>query len=31
VRRIIIETAPPGGEEPLVFSIDGQTPPRRRG
>jgi hypothetical protein len=31
VRRIIIETAPSGGEDPLVFTIDGQTPPKRRG
>lgn len=34
VRRIIIETAPPGSasaEDRLVFSIDGQPPARRRG
>jgi hypothetical protein len=33
VRRIIVETAPPGAtsaEDRLVFSIDGQPPPRRR-
>jgi hypothetical protein len=30
VRRIIVETAPGGGvEEPLIFTIDGQTPKRR--
>jgi hypothetical protein len=32
VRRIIVETAPPaGGEERLIFSIDGQPAPKRRG
>jgi hypothetical protein len=32
VRRIIVETAPPsGGEEQVVFSIDAQAAPRRRG
>lgn len=33
VRRIIVETAPPGeaAAERLVFSIDGQRPPKRRG
>jgi hypothetical protein len=32
VRRIIVETAPPGGgEEPVVFSIDAQPSPKRRG
>ena len=30
VRRIIVETAPPGVEEPLVFTIDAQRPGRRR-
>jgi hypothetical protein len=32
VRRIIVETVPPGGgEDRLVFSIDGQPPQKRRG
>jgi hypothetical protein len=31
VRRIIVETAPAGGEEPLVFTIDGQLQKRRGG
>lgn len=32
VRRIVVETAPEGSaDERLVFSIDGQAPPRRRG
>ncbi|HEX2168647.1 MAG TPA: hypothetical protein VHG09_15530 [Longimicrobiales bacterium] len=30
VRRITVETAPPGGEEPLVFTIDGQRTQKRR-
>lgn len=30
VRRIIVETDPPGGEEPLVFTIDGQRTQKRR-
>jgi hypothetical protein len=30
VRRIIVETAPPGGSEPLVFTIDGNPPQKRR-
>ena len=30
VRRIIVETEPTAREEPLVFSIEGQAPPRRR-
>jgi hypothetical protein len=31
VRRIIVETTTSsGGDEPLVFSIDGRQPPRRR-
>ncbi|MGH7448706.1 MAG: hypothetical protein ACRELT_14140 [Longimicrobiales bacterium] len=30
VRRIIVETAPPTGEEPLVFSIDAHRPQKRR-
>lgn len=30
VRRIIVETAPSAGEEPLVFTIDAQRPPKRR-
>ncbi|MBR9988543.1 MAG: hypothetical protein KFH98_02250 [Gemmatimonadetes bacterium] len=30
VRRIIVETAPPAGDEPLVFTIDGQRPQKRR-
>lgn len=30
VRRIIVETAPPGDDEPLVFTIDGSPPQRRR-
>jgi hypothetical protein len=33
VRRIVVETGPPGGSEPerLVFSIESQPPHRRRG
>lgn len=33
VRRIVVETAPPGAgsDERLVFSIDGQPPAKRRG
>jgi hypothetical protein len=32
VRRIIVETAPQAGsDEPLVFSIDAQPAPKRRG
>jgi hypothetical protein len=33
VRRIIVETAPPGepGDQKVVFSIDGRPPPKRRG
>ena len=30
VRRIIVETAPPGAEERLVFTIDGHPPQKRR-
>jgi hypothetical protein len=30
VRRIIVETSPPGGDEPLVFTIDGQRTQKRR-
>jgi len=30
VRRIIVETAPPGADERLVFTIDGQPPAKRR-
>jgi hypothetical protein len=30
VRRIIVETSAAGSDEPLVFSIDGQQPSRRR-
>jgi hypothetical protein len=31
VRRIIVETAPAGADEPLVFTIDGHPPHKRRG
>jgi len=32
VRRVIVETAPPGAEEErLIFSIDGTPPQKRRG
>jgi hypothetical protein len=30
VRRIIVETAPPTGDERLVFTIDGHPPQKRR-
>ena len=30
VRRIIVETAPPGADEPLIFTIDSQVPQKRR-
>lgn len=30
VRRIIVETAPAGVDEPLVFTIDGRPPQKRR-
>jgi hypothetical protein len=31
VRRIVVETAPPGAGEPLIFSIDARPPQKRRG
>lgn len=31
VRRITVETLPPGSDEPVVFSIESRKPVRRRG